>query len=269
MGFHFLPGNEFVFDEAKTQLLERLHRWYDDWLTSESKPRLEDLVISPASKAAVTQLVGKKYGFWNKAELEQRHCYLGVSWGEGSIKTLVERISKHSVVELEQSKLDWFELAKASSHELLELLGLNLIREEPTVNHFLNELESLDTESEHFLGAICRINLGFGSVEIYIPNLVLKHLSLAGRSDAELTQHAKVKLTPRTNLFNSTEVLIKAKIDGFKLSIKDLNTLQKGDVITTRENRDNQISLFVNRSPVYVGKSTLGKKGIRRAIKIS
>ncbi|MCW8999382.1 MAG: FliM/FliN family flagellar motor switch protein, partial [Kangiellaceae bacterium] len=206
--------------------------------------------------------------FWSKADLSFGCCYLGLCWGESSVKNLVKQICKHSVKELEQSKLDWFELAKTSSYELIESLGVKRSKEDLMINHFLNELDSLQSESEKFLGAICKMNLGFGTVELYLPNLVLMHLAL-GYKESEKEGSKKVELTPRNFLLDTTEVTVRAKIDGFKLSIKDLNTLQKGDVITTRESRDSQLSLFVNRSPVYVGKSTLGKKGNHRAIKIN
>lgn len=269
MNFHYLPLSK----EAKSTILTKLDaihsEWMNSWFAKKTEKNQIKLELTVASKE---QLI-------NKGNSDTFCCYqprtkgvisntkdlnLGVELNQSIKNFILENTTGYSIQELANSRINTQEFIQTIFLDLVKRICNHTDIHQVSSDFYLSELNRLPENSQHLVGGELKIEYCNQALFIFVPNVILKSLIKTEEAESK-----PIKLMTREACVADIPVKLSAKIEGFNLLLGDLKTLQPGDVLTTRQEKSQQLTLHANHKVIKAGNISLGQCDGNKAIRIS
>lgn len=262
MSYHILPLLESHLAIAENSLATTIQSWLESWICKEYQRDGYEVQLSSLTTADLEAFSNKSNLLSYRIDTDIREHRLLLGYDEDINALMVELLTGCDNRELNQLSVDMSQLVGEIFSDLINRITQSKTNSQVDADKFITKLNVDLNASAFTVSRVAKITLDDKFFWLLLPNSLLKQL-IFGLQKVEGSE-----LSSRESAIEDSQVMLSAKIDGFSISLQDFSTLQVGDVLTTRQNSTEQISLYAENNPITGTNVLLGKKQSLKAVKL-
>ena len=264
MVYHFLPKSKFVDESTEAYINACLSSWLDDWFGQSLEAFEINIQIDTADFDSLKSFRDKASVSWWSCVNAENNPAFAMRLHEHSKNGLIRALTGFDRNDVKQTLVNFDEMIQSIMFDLSKSLCRSSDIQQCEDGGQIASIECDEGINPSLIGRHVYLRIGEIVIELLIPNeMVRRFLPVVDSSKNDIA------LVDRRETVSHINVKLSAKIDGFNIKLKDLQTLQVGDVLTTRQNAVEQITGYINDSFPMSNQFVLGKNANKVALKIN
>ena len=260
MAFHILPLSQKHTEVVKQKLTSVCAQWINDWLPENKMANIVTVEMQQVNKSCLNTWLKLPNQDWFQKDESDQNNYIGIAYNQSFNENLVNQMTGCEYSDFFNGIVDIKKLLNQIREDLLKQIINSKLVSLNDNSVYLKELENVSVLLPNAAGWLVTITIAHQSILILLPNQLVKDLAFSERP-----QNLD-KLVGRESAIGEYNLLLRIKIDGLNISLQDLNTLQIGDVLTTRQKSIEQIKVSIENAPLKNVSVVLGKRNEHKAI---